>query len=93
MNFSIIKTIVDIPSPKTYIIKAQRRKVMNILDSLKVLPNPTSSRVKTCNSSSHSHTLNLTSILVKPAYVGVTKMLKITFWNIINKLKSLKVAK
>ena len=79
ISFSIIKTIVDIPSPTTFIIKAERRKVMNWLDSTKVLPNPTSSRVKTCNSSSHSHSLNLTSKLVKPAYVRVTNMVKIAF--------------
>ena len=47
-----------------------------MLDCTKVLPNPTSSRVKTCNSSSHSHSVNLISKFVKPAYVGVTKNVK-----------------
>jgi len=87
----MIKTIVDIPSPTTFIVKAERRKVMNWLDSAKVLPNPTSSRVKTCNSSSHSHSSNVTSKLVKPAYVGVTKNGKNNFLNIINNPYLLKI--
>ena len=57
---------------------------MDWLDSTKVLPNPTSSRVKTCNSSSHSHSVNLISKFVKPAYVGVTKNVKKKLWNILN---------
>ena len=67
-KISITKTIVDITRPTIFIIRAEKKIELNIFCLISSeIPNPTSSKVKTVNSSSHCHSSNLTSKLDNPA--------------------------